>query len=67
MLPGGFGNLYGLTPAQVAALANKEYSYGANQMVFHGLPYPRTPERRRHDRGQLRVLAGLPCLQRADR
>ena len=43
MLPGGFGNLYGLTPAQVAALANKEYSYGANQMVFHGLPYPTNP------------------------
>ena len=43
MLPGGFGNLYGLTPAQVAALANKEYSYGANQMVFHGLPYPTIP------------------------
>ena len=43
MLPGGFGNLYGLSPAQVAALANKEYSYGANQMVFHGLPYPTVP------------------------
>ena len=43
MLPGGFGNLYGLTPAQVAALANKEYSFGANQMVFHGLPYPTNP------------------------
>ncbi len=43
MLPAGFGNLYGLTPAQIAALANKEYSYGANQMVFHGLPYPTIP------------------------
>lgn len=43
MLPGGFGNLYGLTPAQIAALANKEYSFGANQMVFHGLPYRDLP------------------------
>ena len=43
MLPGGFGNLYGLTPAEVAALANREYSLGANQMVFHGLPYPVNP------------------------
>ncbi len=43
MLPGGFGNLYGLTPAEIAALANKEYSFGANQMVFHGLPYRELP------------------------
>lgn len=43
MLPGGFGNLYGLTPAEIAALANKEYSFGANQMVFHGLPYRDLP------------------------
>jgi len=43
MLPGGFGNLYGLTPAEIAALANREYSLGANQMVFHGLPYPVNP------------------------
>ncbi|WP_433832603.1 glycosyl hydrolase [Actinoplanes sp. CA-015351] len=43
MLPGGFGNLYGLTPAQIAALANREYSRGINQMIFHGLPYPTMP------------------------
>ena len=43
MLPGGFGNLYGLTPAQIAALANRESAFGANQMVFHGLPYPTIP------------------------
>ena len=43
MLPGGFGNLYGLTPAQVTALSNREFALGANQMVFHGLPYPTIP------------------------
>ncbi|MFF2852117.1 glycosyl hydrolase [Streptomyces sp. NPDC058001] len=43
MLPGGFGNLYGMTQAQIVAQANKEYSLGANQMVFHGLPYPVVP------------------------
>ncbi|RMB81391.1 glycosyl hydrolase [Streptomyces shenzhenensis] len=43
MLPGGFGNLYGLTQAQIVAQANKEYAMGANQMVFHGLPYPVMP------------------------
>ncbi|MCE0536466.1 hypothetical protein LWF15_13185 [Kineosporia rhizophila] len=43
MLPGGFGNLYGLTQAQIVALANREYALGTNQMVFHGLPYPTMP------------------------
>ena len=43
MLPGGFGNLYGLTPAEIATLANEEYALGANQLVFHGLPYPTIP------------------------
>ncbi|BBH69425.1 hypothetical protein ACTI_61100 [Actinoplanes sp. OR16] len=43
MLPGGFGNLYGLTPAQIVALANREYALGISQMVFHGLPYPAIP------------------------
>ncbi|WP_370615655.1 glycosyl hydrolase [Mumia qirimensis] len=43
MLPGGFGNLYGLTQAQITAAVNREYALGANQMVFHGLPYPNIP------------------------
>ncbi|KHL09977.1 UNVERIFIED_CONTAM: hypothetical protein LK11_49565, partial [Mumia flava] len=43
MLPGGFGNLYGLTQAQITAGVNREYALGGNQMVFHGLPYPTVP------------------------
>ncbi len=54
MLPWGFGNLYGLTPAQVATGevlpdgterrgANRELGFGVNHLVFHGLPYPTVP------------------------